>query len=85
MKTDTKKTGIWLFHYHIKFHVESGFSATFIEAPEMIASSGIQIPQDHIDACKAYPMDYSGNAAGNDYNALNLTGVPDTVPTAQWG
>lgn len=51
----------------------------------MIASSGVTIPEDHIDVCKAYPMDYTGNAAGNDYNALNLTGAPDTVPQESWG
>jgi iron transport multicopper oxidase len=77
--------GIWLFHCHIELHVEAGFSAAFIEAPEELAASGFALPADHINACKTYPMDYVGNAAGNDYNALNLTGVPDTVPKNNWG
>lgn len=77
--------GIWLFHCHIELHVEAGFSATFIEAPEKLAASGFILPADHINACKTYPMDYVGNAAGNDYNALNLTGAPTTVPTVNWG
>jgi iron transport multicopper oxidase len=78
-------TGIWLFHCHIELHVEAGFSASFIEAPEELAASGFTLPADHINACKTYPMDYVGNAAGNDYNALNLTGAPDTVPKDNWG
>ena len=78
-------TGIWLFHCHIELHVEAGFSASFIEAPEKLAASDFTLPADHINACKTYPMDYVGNAAGNDYNALNLTGAPDTVPTNNWG
>ncbi|KAG9679669.1 conidial pigment biosynthesis oxidase Abr1/brown 1, partial [Aureobasidium melanogenum] len=77
--------GIWLFHCHIELHVEAGFSATFIEAPEKLAASDFTLPADHINACKTYPMDYVGNAAGNDYNALNLTGAPTTVPTVDWG
>ncbi|THW28037.1 hypothetical protein D6D23_02314 [Aureobasidium pullulans] len=77
--------GIWLFHCHIELHVEAGFSAAFIEAPEMLAASDFTLPEDHINACKTYPMDYVGNAAGNDYNALNLTGAPDTVPKDSWG
>jgi iron transport multicopper oxidase len=77
--------GIWLFHCHIELHVEAGFSATFIEAPEKLAASGFTLPADHINACKTYPMDYVGNAAGNDYNALNLTGAPTTVPQNNWG
>lgn len=76
---------MWLFHCHIEPHVEAGFSAVFVEAPDVLASSGLTIPQNHIDVCKAYPMDYSGNAAGNDINALNLTGAPDTVPHDSWG
>jgi iron transport multicopper oxidase len=79
------RIGIWLFHCHIELHVEAGFSAAFIEAPEEIRSSGLVIPASHINACKTYPMDYTGNAAGNDYNALNLTGAPTTVPKNPWG
>ncbi|KAI5196373.1 hypothetical protein E4T39_07839 [Aureobasidium subglaciale] len=77
--------GIWLFHCHIELHVEAGFTATFIEAPEKLAASGFDLPEDHINACKTYPMDYVGNAAGNDYNALNLTGAPSHLPKDPWG
>lgn len=51
----------------------------------MLAASDFTLPEDHINACKTYPMDYVGNAAGNDYNALNLTGAPDKVPKDSWG
>lgn len=52
----------------------SGFSATFIEAPEVFtADNYIDLPCDAIDVCKAYPMKYEGNAAGNS-SPLNLTG-----------
>jgi len=73
--------GVWAFHCHIETHVVSGFSATFIEAPEVFTSSGhrIRIPQNHIGACKAFPMAFKGNAAGNVWNPLNLTNKPDSV------
>lgn len=48
--------GVWLLHCHIEFHVASGFVATIIEAPEVLELQNYTIPQDHIDACKAYPM-----------------------------
>jgi len=73
--------GVWAFHCHIETHVVSGFSATFIEAPEVFAAGKdyIRIPQNQINICKAIPMDFKGNAAGNTWDALNLTGEPDSV------
>lgn len=52
----------------------AGFSATIIEAPEKLDSSGLTIPQNHLDVCKAYPMQTAGNAAGNTQDPLNLNG-----------
>jgi iron transport multicopper oxidase len=74
---------VWPLHCHIEFHTVSGFVATIIEAPELL--SDLQIPQDHIEACKAYPMDYVGNAGGNLVNPLNLSNAVTTVPTADHG
>ena len=49
--------------------------ATFIEAPALLQSS-LSIPQNHLDACKAQNIPVVGNAAGNDKDFLDLTGVP---------
>ncbi|KAI9733631.1 MAG: hypothetical protein M1834_003233 [Cirrosporium novae-zelandiae] len=74
--------GFWALHCHIEFHVMSGFMATIIEAPELL---NITLPEDHINACKTYPMKYEGNAAGNVEEPLNLTGAVTEVPTVEWG
>jgi len=75
--------GVWAFHCHVEFHVSSGFSATFIEAPEVFTQKGyLNVPQGHIDVCKAYPQKYEGNAAGNTQNPLDLSGAPDSVLTS---
>lgn len=76
--------GVWLFHCHIELHINSGIAATIIEAPEKLSWTGLPIPEDHINACKTYPMQYTGNAAGN-YEALNMTGEITEVPLSQWG
>lgn len=77
--------GMWLFHCHLEFHVSAGFSATIIEAPEQLVSSGLKIPNDHLRVCKAYPMETRGNAAGNTRDPLNLDGAITTLPTDDYG
>jgi iron transport multicopper oxidase len=77
--------GVWLLHCHIELHVVSGFIATIIEAPEVLCAQEHRIPQDHIDACKAYPMDYEGNAAGNTDDYLNVTGANTQIPSFNYG
>ena len=57
--------------------------STMIEAPEMLGN--MNIPQDAIQNCKSYPLPYSGNAAGNLQNPLNLTGAATIVPQAMYG
>ena len=76
---------IWLFHCHIEFHVMSGFSATIIEAPEVLVNSNLSIPHNHYKACQAYPMEYRGNAAGNTHDPLNLTGTNTEFSTTDYG
>lgn len=68
--------GVWLFHCHIEWHVDSGLILTFIEAPLQLQDqlSG-KIPADHYDACKAQGMAYEGNAAGNTVDLLDTTGM----------
>jgi iron transport multicopper oxidase len=76
--------GVWLLHCHIELHTTSGFTVTIIEAPEVLTKTYHNIPQDHIDACKAYPMEFFGNAAGNS-NPKNLTGAVTQVESSEWG
>lgn len=68
--------GVWLFHCHIEWHVDSGLILTFIEAPLQVQQqlSG-KIPEDHFDACRAENMGIEGNAAGNTVNLLDTTGM----------
>jgi len=67
--------GVWLFHCHIEWHVASGLTATFVEAPAEIQRL-IKLPQDHLDACAAGDVAVAGNAAANTVNLLDLTGEP---------
>lgn len=64
--------GVWLFHCHIEYHIVSGFMATFVEAPDHLHN--LTIPDDQIQSCKNYGMDYRGNAAGNTVDPLDLNG-----------
>lgn len=61
--------GVWIFHCHIEWHVDSGLIMTFVEAPEQYranVSAANSVPQDHFDTCNANSpaMSYVGNAAG---------------------
>ena len=70
--------GVWLFHCHIEWHVESGLIATMVEAP-LDLQRDLAIPQGHYDACAAAspPMPTVGNAAGNTgAEILDLQGEP---------
>lgn len=75
--------GVWLFHCHIEWHIDSGLVATLIEAPLALQAQNLVIPQDHLDACKAANRPTSGNAAGNTANYEDLTGEnlpPGPIP-----
>ncbi|KAF3172319.1 hypothetical protein TWF106_004966 [Orbilia oligospora] len=65
--------GVWLFHCHIEWHIESGLIATFIEAPDVLQKTQT-IPEDHLAICKAQSLPVVGNAAANAENYLDLTG-----------
>jgi iron transport multicopper oxidase len=65
--------GVWLFHCHIEWHVDSGLIATMVEAPLELQKS-LTIPADHIAACEAAGTPYTGNAAGNNVNLFDLSG-----------
>jgi len=76
--------GIFLFHCHIEWHVESGLSATMIEAPDKLAEQQ-SIPHDHLQICKQQGIPTKGNAAGNVDNWLDLTGANSQFNTDPWG
>ncbi|KAK0741869.1 Cupredoxin [Apiosordaria backusii] len=74
--------GVWLFHCHIEWHVQSGLMATFVEAPLEIQQS-LTIPPDHLEVCEKMKIPTEGNAAGNATDFLNLDGEnapPDRLP-----
>lgn len=66
--------GVWLFHCHIEWHVDSGLVATMIEAPEEIQKM-ISVPDDHYKACKDGNVPTEGNAAANTKDYLDLKGA----------
>lgn len=65
--------GVWFFHCHLEWHVQSGLVATFVEAPLELQKS-LTIPENHLEACKAGGVPTIGNAAGNSQNLLDLSG-----------
>jgi iron transport multicopper oxidase len=77
--------GISLFHCHIEWHVESGLTATFIEAPTQLQAMKLTIPASHKSACSAQGIAMTGNAAGNTADYTNTTGVPTTPDPNPWG
>jgi len=77
--------GVHLFHCHTEWHVESGMTATFLEAlPELVASAPY-IPVSHRDTCTNHGIPRKGNAAGNSINWLNMTGANNDPPANYWG
>lgn len=68
--------GLWLLHCHIEWHVDQGLIVSMVEAPLELQKS-LTIPQDHIDACKAGGIAYTGNAAGNTVDVLDLSGASE--------
>lgn len=67
--------GVWLFHCHIEWHVDSGLIATVIEAPLEIQAQNLAIPADHYDACRSSVTPFTGNAAGNTVDLTDMTGL----------
>ncbi|EAW14723.1 putative ferrooxidoreductase Fet3 [Aspergillus clavatus NRRL 1] len=65
--------GVWLFHCHIEWHMDSGLAATFIEAPLDLQQT-LKIPENHYQVCEASNTLTEGNAAGNTKDYYDLTG-----------
>ncbi|CAH0023446.1 unnamed protein product [Clonostachys rhizophaga] len=70
--------GVWLFHCHIDWHMDSGLAMLFISAPDKIQET-LKIPDQHYDVCRAAGVPFEGNAAGNTQNFLDLDGEPRQV------
>lgn len=70
---------VWLFHCHIEWHVQSGLTATMIEAPEELQKS-LTIPADHLKVCTDAGVPIVGNAAANTQDFYDLTG--ENLPPA---
>ncbi|KAF7722838.1 hypothetical protein EC973_002640 [Apophysomyces ossiformis] len=68
--------GVWFFHCHIEWHLESGLAATFIEAPD-VALQRMTLPEKFYDMCEAGGNIAKGNAAGKQ--GLDLSGAPDGI------
>ena len=66
--------GVWLFHCHIEWHVDSGLIATMVEAPLELQRT-LTVPDDHYQVCRDQNQAYSGNAAGNTEDLLNMKGA----------
>ena len=82
MRFRADNPGLWLFHCHIEWHVDSGLIATIVEAP-LELQKNLTIPQNHYDACKAGNMPIAGNAAANTVDFLDLSGQnapPNPLP-----
>ena len=58
----------------------SGLIMTLVEAPAELQSSGLTIPQDHIDSCRDQNIATAGNAVGNTEDVYDLKGVNRSVP-----
>lgn len=71
--------GVWLFHCHIEWHLQSGLIATMVEAPSELQKT-LKIPAGHYDACRAGNEPFEGNAAGNTKNVFDLEGANVSVP-----
>lgn len=71
--------GVWLFHCHIDWHMESGLAMQFVTAPKELQET-LEIPQDHINVCKEAGLPFEGNAAANVNDFTDLTGEPRQKP-----
>lgn len=75
-------SGVWFFHCHINWHLDSGLAATLIEAPLELQST-LQIPENHREVCRSSNTKIVGNAAGNIVDPVDLSGQatsPDPLP-----
>ncbi|KAI9491562.1 multicopper oxidase-domain-containing protein [Zychaea mexicana] len=68
--------GVWFFHCHIEWHLESGLAVTLVEAPD-VAQQRMTLPSSMSEMCTAGGIPATGNAAGK--KGLDLSGAPSGV------
>lgn len=66
--------GVWLFHCHIEWHIDSGLIATMVEAPLELQKS-LRIPEEHYQVCRDQKQPVAGNAAANTVDFMNMKGA----------
>lgn len=67
--------GVWLFHCHVEWHLPLGMVATFVEDPLGLQEAVPEVPEAHVEICKAQGMGTGGNAAGNKQDHFDFTGA----------
>lgn len=76
MRFKADNPGVWMFHCHIEWHLEQGLAILLIEAPEEVQKTeSQQLTENHKQVCKNVGVNYTGNAAGNSVNFMDLTGA----------
>ncbi|KAI9023003.1 multicopper oxidase-domain-containing protein [Phycomyces nitens] len=68
--------GVWIFHCHIEWHLETGLAVTFIEAPTVMQER-MTLPDAFLEVCTAGGHPATGNAAGKQ--GLDLKGAPGGI------
>ena len=72
LRFQANNPGVFLFHCHIEWHVQSGLSVTFIEAPISLQQQFPNgIPWAQKDICKKQGIPTEGNCAGQTRNVLD--------------
>lgn len=71
--------GVWLFHCHIEWHMDTGLIATMISSPLEMQKT-LTIPQEFKQICSDQGISTVGNAAGNTEDYLDLSGQNLMVP-----
>lgn len=75
MRFKADNPGVWFFHCHIEWHLEQGLAVVFIEAPEeMQKQESQQLTENFKQVCRNSGVNYTGNAAGNTINFMDLSG-----------
>ena len=77
-------SGVWFFHCHINWHLDSGLAATMVVAPLELQKT-LKVPKNHYDVCRAGNTATEGNAAGNTVDVLNLDGQNKAFPPLRAG
>ncbi|GBL50891.1 hypothetical_protein [Candidozyma auris] len=76
MRFTADNPGVWFFHCHIEWHLEQGLAIVLVEAPEEMQNDpSQQLTENFKDVCSKGGMNYSGNAAGNSVDFMDLTGM----------